>query len=195
MTDHTNGHASPGEHRESATVYQLKISRKFEGDFTEDARGAIMQSQIEADTRSLIMEGENLALTHKGSGKSSLIITATDPADLDNLRNMADHRGYELPDHEEVVVPPVPRKSHQTGPTVLMHSPTEYLFGRTFRPQRPDSEINDHIGQSYQIVGYDLDLERDPALTFRILFSDGVELHVFPEEIDNTYHSVTMEAQ
>jgi hypothetical protein len=32
------------------------------------------------------------------------------------------------------------------------------------------------------VVGYDLDLERDPALTFRVRFPDGFEMHVLPEE-------------
>lgn len=194
MTAPTNKHRTSTEPRDSTTVYQIEISREFAGDFTEDARGAIMQSQIETDARSLITEGENLVLSQQESGKSSLLMTATDPADLDNLRNMADARGYKLPDHGEVEVPPIPGKNHPTGARVLMQSPTEYLFGKTYRPRVPDSVIKHHVGHKYHIVGYDLDLERDPALTFRIRFEDGHEVHVLPEGIDNTYHSVVTEA-
>lgn len=171
------------------TLYQIEISRESSSDFTQDAREAIFQAQIEADANDLVrLSGKDLTVSYKTSGKTSLILTAKDPEDFHQLRTMAEYRGYELPDHEEIELPnPQQQDQHRA---VLPHSPTEYMFGQTYRPARPDRPLNDHLGRGYEIVGYDLDLERDPALTFRIRFSDGHELHVFPEEIDNTYDSV-----
>ena len=173
------------------TYYQLKISRESAGDFLQDAREAIFQSQVEGDAKALLSDGRDLTLTQEGTGKASLVVTAEDPSNLDELRTIAEARGYELPDHEEITISTVEVRGK--GSKVLMHSPTEYLFGATYRPPRPDHPVNDHVGQAYDLVGYDLDLEREPALTFRIRFADGHEVHVYPEEIDNTYHSVVAE--
>ena len=62
---------------------------------------------------------------------------------------------------------------------------TEYRFTGIFRPAGPDHPLADRRGHPCEVVGYDLNLDRDVPLTFLISFSDGLETHVLPEEVDD----------
>lgn len=64
-------------------------------------------------------------------------------------------------------------------------SDTEYRFTGLFRPVGPDHVLAARAGHACAVVGYDLDLERGVALTFSIRLADGLETHVFPEEVDD----------
>lgn len=177
--------------REPNILYRTEVSHTHTTNFLEEVRASAFMAQVRTDALALKTLGQELDVRTEAKGKTSVIITAREPDVLDDLAQMAEDRGYELPDQDEITIPS-PEKHNHNRP-VLMHSPTEYTLGNTYRPVHPDRPINDHVGESYVVVGYDLDLERDTALTFRIRFEDGHELHVYPEEIDNTYHSVVTE--
>lgn len=61
---------------------------------------------------------------------------------------------------------------------------TEYRFTGLLRPVGPDHALQDRHGAPCDVVGYDLDLDRDAPLAFRIRFADGLETYVLPEEVD-----------
>ena len=63
--------------------------------------------------------------------------------------------------------------------------PTEYRFTGVFLPVGRGHVHSDRRGHACAVVGYDLDLDRDAPLTFLVRFADGLETHVFPEEVDD----------
>lgn len=62
---------------------------------------------------------------------------------------------------------------------------TEHRFTGLYRPVGMDNPQAERCGVHCDVVGYDLDLERDVLLTFLVRFDDGFETRVFPEEIDD----------
>lgn len=63
--------------------------------------------------------------------------------------------------------------------------PTVYRFTGVFMPVGRDHLLFERRGHACAVVGYDLDLERDAPLTFLVRFAEGLETHVFPEEVDD----------
>jgi hypothetical protein len=68
----------------------------------------------------------------------------------------------------------------------LRRNATSYVLTNVYRPVGLGHPHLDRYGQPCRAVGYDLDPERDPALTFRVRFPDGFEMHVLPEEVDDS---------
>jgi hypothetical protein len=68
----------------------------------------------------------------------------------------------------------------------LKRGATSYVLTNQYRPVGLGHPHLDRRGQPCRVVGYDLDLERDPALAFRVRFPDGFEMHVLPEEVDDS---------
>lgn len=81
-------------------TYEVELSREPSTDFLEDARGAILQAQIEQLALDLRAEGHDLSISYRfGPGTIHLVVSSPDPAELDRFAHTAmSSQGYELPD-------------------------------------------------------------------------------------------------
>lgn len=68
--------------------------------------------------------------------------------------------------------------------STLSEQNTEYRFTGTFNPGGLDHPLLDRRGESCEVVGYDLNLDRHVPLTFLIRFMDGLETHALPGHVD-----------
>ncbi|MGF1473157.1 MAG: hypothetical protein ACFB50_15645 [Rubrobacteraceae bacterium] len=67
----------------------------------------------------------------------------------------------------------------------LSEQNTEYRFTGTFSPTGLSHPLLGRHGESCEVIGYDLNLDRRVPLTFLIRLTDGLETHVLPTHVDD----------
>lgn len=85
---------------DAAVTYEIAVSREHSTDFLEEARGALLQAQVERLAEQMTAEDALLSIARRfGPGSVSLVISAGDPEQLWELADEAlCSFGYELPE-------------------------------------------------------------------------------------------------